>query len=540
MAIIACKECTKEVSDKAASCPHCGVSIAGVPPPKPRRVKSWLYGILIISLLGWGVLTALWLMGTIPVPKQLVGWVGMSSRLVRTVKAPEKTPEPVPLMATAPTAFPPKSVDGAVYRTTVEQLYLDYDANEVAIQSKIGTNPIRVSGSVGEINEDTSGHPVVRLRIGGDDRADMLLTDDQRSAAAQLSKEDAVEIQCSKMQRIASKLHGSGCALVLLDAAAKQVYLTVSLSSKAGDAPLYIVGPMSRKTCLASSDTIAMQVTSNPRSDRILSKSCAATARESVSLDGCHLNSSMSAIPDIPTAHLWKYDCVTPAAESRKATETAPSRGTHVRRAAASDTTAAIAVLSQPTPGSAAAAASDSDTPSPKASPEAASVVAAAVSLPEHAPTGAAPAAGPPAPTLDNNLKSARGAAPATVDASRASGPRPLAPTAESSSTPSASAPSASAPSPAVADDLVPVRTKDPEAADRIVSYCSKMTSGATNPTTVATRCRRDEMDAWTRLIVQNEFPNLDETSRRKCTEPPFPDSFVARESCAKYQLHLD
>jgi tRNA_anti-like len=440
-------------------------------------------------------------------------------------------------MATAPTAFQPKSVDSAVYRTSVEQLSQEYDANEVAIQSKIGNNPIRVTGSVGEINEDTSAHPVVTLRTGGDDRADMVLTEDQRSAAAQLSKEDAVEIQCSKMQRIASRLHGSGCALVLVDAGAKLVYLAVTLSSKAGDAPLYIVGPMSRKTCLASSDTIAMQVTSNPRSDRILSKSCAATARESVSLDGCHLSSSMSAIPDIPTAHLWKYDCVAPAAETRRAAETAPSRGTHVRRAAAADTTAAIAVLSQPTPGSAAAAASDADAPAPapKASPEAAPiVVAAAANLPERAPIET-PAAGPPAPTLENSPRPAGGAAPATVDASRASGPRPLAPAAEPSSTSTASAPS-----PAVADDLVPVRTKDPEAADRIASYCSKMTSGATNPTTVATRCRRDEMDAWTRLIVQNEFPNLDDTSRRKCTEPPFPDSFVARESCAKYQLHLD
>jgi hypothetical protein len=551
MAIIACKECAKEVSDKAASCPNCGVSIAGVPPRKPRRVRSWLYGTLIIGLLGWGALTALWLTGIIPVPKQLVGLLGNGSRPVRTVKASEKTAEPVPLIATAPTAFQPKSVDSAVYRTSVEQLYLDYDANEVAIQSKIGTKPIRVTGSVGEINEDTSAHPVVTLRIGSDDRADMVLTDDQRSAAAQLSKEDPVEIQCGKMQRIASRLHGSGCALVLVDAGAKLVYLAVSLSGKAGDAPLYVVGPMSRKTCLASSDTIAMQVTSNPRSDRILSKSCAATARESVSLDGCHLSSSMSAIPDIPTAHLWKYDCVTPAAETRRAAETPPSRGTHVRRAAASDTTGAIATLSQPTPGSAAAAASDSDAPAPKASQEAAPIVAAAAaSLPEHAPIATpiaglagtpipglagTPIAGPSAPTLENNLKSASGAAPATVDASRASGPQPLVPAAEPSSTPSASAPS-----PAVADDLVPIRTKDPEAANRIASYCTKMTSGATNPTTVATRCRRDEMDAWTRLIVQNEFPNLDETSRRKCTEPPFPDSFVARESCAKYQLHLD
>jgi hypothetical protein len=538
MAIIACKECAREVSDKAVSCPHCGVPIAGmpiagVPPRKPRRVKSWLYGILIIGLLAWGALTSLWLTGILPVPKHVVEWVGISSKPVRTVKASEKTAEQVQVIATAPTAFQPKSADSAVYRTSVEQLYLDYDANEVAIQSKIGNNPIRVTGSVGGINEDTSGYPVVTLRTGGDDRADMVLTDDQRSAAAQLSKEDAVEIQCSKMQRIASRLHGSGCALLLVDAGAKLVYLAVSLSSKAGDAPLYIVGPMSRKTCLASSDTIAMQVTSNPRSDRILSKSCAATARESVSLDGCHLSSSMSAIPDIPTAHLWKYDCVTPAAESRRAVETAPSRGTpHVRRAAALDTTAAIAVLSQPTPEPAAA---DSDAQAKKASQEAVPiVVAAAANLPERAPIGT-PAAGPPAPALENNPRSANVAAPATVDTSPASGPRPLAPAAESSSTPSASAPS-----PTVADDLVPVRTKDPEAADRIASYCSKMTSGATNPTTVATRCRRDEMDAWNRLIVQNEFPNLDETSRRKCTEPPFPDSFVARESCAKYQLHLD
>jgi len=544
MAIIACKECAREVSDKAVSCPHCGVPIAGLPiagapiaeapPRKPRRAKSWLYGISIIGLLAWGALTSLWLTGILPVPKHVVEWVGIGSKPVRTVKASEKTAEPVQVIAAAPAAFQPKSADSAVYRTSVEQLYLDYDANEVAIQSKIGNNPIRVTGSVGGINEDTSGYPVVTLRTGGDDRADMVLTDDQRSAAAQLSKEDAVEIQCSKMQRIASRLHGSGCALLLVDAGAKLVYLAVSLSSKAGDAPLYIVGPMSRKTCLASSDTIAMQVTSNPRSDRILSKSCAATARESVSLDGCHLSSSMSAIPDIPTAHLWKYDCVTPAAESRRAVETAPSRGTtHVRRAAALDTTTAIAVLSQPTPGPEAA---DSDAPATKASQEAAPiVVATAASLPERAPIVVTPVAAPPGPALENNPRSANVAAPATVGTSPASGPQPPAPGAEPSSNSTASTPPT-----AVADDLVPVRTKDPDAADRIASYCSKMTSGATNPATVATRCRRDEMDAWTRLIVQNEFPNLDETSRRKCTEPPFPDSFVARESCAKYQLHLD
>src|SRR5260370_29918597 len=216
----------------------------------------------------------------------------------------------------------------------------------------MGGSPIRLSGSIAEINEDASGHPVVTLHAGSGNRADMLLTDDQRSAAAQLSKEDAVEIQCNKMQRIAARLHGSGCALVLVDAGT--VYLAVSLSGKAGNSPLYIVGPMSRKTCLASSDTIAVQVTSNPRSDRILSKSCAATARESVSLKGCHLSSTMPAIPDIPTAHLWKYDCITPAAGTRRAAETAPSRDTLIRGAGPAGT-APIAPSPRSTPATPAA-----------------------------------------------------------------------------------------------------------------------------------------------------------------------------------------
>jgi tRNA_anti-like len=552
MAIIACKECAREVSDKAACCPHCGVSIAAGVRRKPRRVKAWFYGTLILGLLAWGALATLWLTGTIPMPKELVGFIGTGSG---PAEAPEKKIERVSLVAPAPSALESKQINSAVYRTSAEQLYQDYDANEVAIQSKIGDSPIRVSGSVAEIDEDASGHPVVTLHAGSGNRADMLLADHQRSAAAQLSKADAVEIQCNKMQRIAARLHGSGCALVLVDAGT--VYLAVSLSGKAGNSPLYIVGPMSRKTCVASSDSIAVQVTSNPRSERILTKSCAATARESVSLEGCHLSSTMPAIPDIPTAHLWKYDCMAPAAETRRAAETATSRGTR-NRAAAPVVTAAIASSPQPTSATA-VAPSGSDAPAPKAPQEAASSAAAA-NLPEPAAIRTV-AVVPPAPVLENNPAPAGGAASATVNAGDAGSPPPATPAAAPSSTstaptlavapsPTSAAPTlAVAPSPtstaptppaAVADDLVPVRTKDPEAADRIVSYCNRITSGATNPTTVAARCRRDEMDAWTRLIVQNEFPTLDETSRRKCKEPPFPDSFVARESCAKYQLHLD
>jgi hypothetical protein len=539
MAIIACKECARDISDKAACCPHCGVSIAGamaqpgVAQRKPRRIKPWLYGTLIVGVLAWGALTTLWLMGISPVPRQFASFVGIRADPGPIVKTTKTTVEH-PLVRTAQSALELQPTISAIYRTSVEQLDQDYDANEVAIQSKIGGSPVRVSGSVAEINEDSSGHPIVTLHNGSGNGADMLLADDQRSAAAQLSKEEAVEIQCSRMQRIAARLHGSGCVFVLVDANAKPVYLAVSLSNKTGNAPLFIVGPMSRNMCLASGDTIAQQVTSNSGSDRILSKSCATTARESLSLEGCHLSSTMSAIPDIPTAHLWKYECTAQAAEARRVTDTATSRRTRAR-AAAPVAAAAIATSPQPAPASA-VDESDSDALaplSPKAPQESASGAAAA-NPPD--PAFIRTAAGvSPLSILESNREATGGAAPTPANAGNSGSPQPPTPAADASSTATAATPTT-----AVADDLTPVRTKDPEAANRIASYCSKLTSSAADPTTIGARCRQDEMAAWTRLTVQNEFPTLDETARRKCSEPPFPDSFVARESCAKYQLHLD
>jgi hypothetical protein len=377
---------------------------------------------------------------------------------------------------------------------------------------------------VAQINEDISGHPVVTLHTSGGDNAEMLLTDDQRSAAAQLSKEDAVEIQCNKMQRIAARLRGSGCAVMLVEAGGKPAYLAVSLSGKTGNAPLYIVGPMPQRTCLSSGDSIAAQLTSNP-SEHVLSKSCAATARESVSVEGCHLSSTMAAMPDLPTAHLWKYDCIAPGAETRPKAEAANSRGSQKKRTAAIATLSQAESAPQPQEG-ATATASDSEVQAPpRAFPLETTSSVVVANVPALAPVSTAGAAPPTNP------------APAPNTANDPANPRQPAPVAAPDSTSAAPTPIAVA---AAADELTPVRTKDPEAAIRIASYCSKMTSGSANATTVAMRCRQDEVEAWTRLTVQNEFPTLDDTSRRKCNQPPFPDSFVARETCAKYQLHLD
>jgi hypothetical protein len=525
MAIVACKDCARKVSDKAVCCPHCGVPIVGEAPRQPRRVKRWLYGTLIGVLVVWAALATLWMTGTLLVPKQLIGVLGIGSSPVRTfIAADNRTLAPFVHSASAPAAPARQPVNSAVYRTSIEQLYQDYDANEVAVQSKIGDSPVRISGTVAEIHEDL-GHPVVTLHTGRDNAADMVLTDEQRPAAAQLAKDDAVEIQCNRMQRMAARLHGSGCALLLVDAGAKLVYLAVSFSGKTGNAPVYVVGPMSRTACVASGDTIALQLTGNSTTDRIRSKSCEATASENLAREGCRLSSTMPAIPNLPSAHLWKYDCVAPDAETLSPKATIAKATSKSARSRASEPSA---VSAEP-------AAVDAVSPTTTASPDPSSGSGAAppTVIPE-AVSSVAAAEGPPAPKRESNAGPDGGSPPAVVEAGDAIGPRQLV-VADARSTSASPTPPIEA-----ADDLAPVRTRDPQAAERIVTYCSKFTSSATTAATVAARCRRDEMDAWTRLTVQNEFPNLDDAGRRKCSDPPFPNSFVALESCAKYQLHLD
>ena len=53
MALIACYECTAEVSSEAKACPQCGAA-----PKKPKKTKWWLWAPLglIVAFLGFGAI----------------------------------------------------------------------------------------------------------------------------------------------------------------------------------------------------------------------------------------------------------------------------------------------------------------------------------------------------------------------------------------------------------------------------------------------------------------------------------------------------
>ena len=88
---------------------------------------------------------------------------------------------------------------------------------------------------------------------------------------------------------------------------------------------------------------------------------------------------------------------------------------------------------------------------------------------------------------------------------------------------------------PQLYDDLARVRASDTGAAARIEGLCGNSTTKQTSgrDETVA-RCRRNEMAAWMRLHLYNEFPSLSPTILQKCTSPPWAASYVTEEECER------
>jgi hypothetical protein len=233
----------------------------------------------------------------------------------------------------------------------------------------------------------------------------------------------------------------------------------------------------------------------------------------------------MSSLPDMPDAHLWRYNCVAPGAVQNAAFGMLGNDKPSVRKAVASNDvhrptrSAIIAVPDEPVPdapvpvtSAAAAAPASASTPAVREEPT-------PIDEPATVPTP------PPVPVI------------ASTPVPTAATPVPLTGGASAAAVTPAVAPSAAASLP---PDLTAVDAKDPAAATRINSYCSKVTASAANKDTVALGCRREEIAAWNRFAVQNEFPSLDDATRQKCNNPPFPDSYVAKEACAKYQLRVN
>ncbi len=179
MALIKCKECGHEISQKATSCPKCGA-----PLPKRTSVVTWIVaGVLGLLLLN-GILRS----GSTPPSEQ-------ASTEVAAARPPA----------------PPKQI----YRTTALELFADYQANEVATDEKLKGKIVEVRGTVESIDKDFTDSIVVRLHTSNRFMsANMHANDSEKHKVMSLKKEDAVTFRCQKMTRVMGSPSGTDCELV--------------------------------------------------------------------------------------------------------------------------------------------------------------------------------------------------------------------------------------------------------------------------------------------------------------------------------------
>jgi ribosomal protein L37E len=547
MAIIRCRECAHQVSDQAASCPSCGAPIT--PNIKSRsRARQRVMKVLVTLMTVWTLGTLLWLIPPSWARDELItGARWTLQRLNRNIeqvptsdhrnattesqRPQANTNAPLP---TVPDATQPALALRSVYRTTAEELYRDYEANAVATQTRIGTSLVRLNGSIAEIDQDTAGRPVVKLWTGKDSAAAMTLGENQRAAAAQLYKGEAVDIECDKIGGGDAVLQGSDCTLVFVDIRTREVNLALFLTNESGAAHVYVVGPMPEAVCRAHSDEISSRLRGKQRNEHLVWRSCTEAGRESILAGGCHLNSPEVTLPDVPTAHLWRYECGSSrVARTTLHKSTSDSSRGDSELLATTGGPATMEPATQPAaqanaaPGTAPAALASSveagtaagSAPQATARPTSndirfASAGGADIGAPTAAtamPAQEVTVAHAPPPGRNENAVSFQGGSPETGSP-------------QTSATP---------------DDLAQVRAVDPQAADHISDYCSKAIASP-NRADLLADCRRTETEAWTRLVLQNEFPTLDDATRQKCSEPPFPDTYVAKEACARYELHAN
>jgi hypothetical protein len=281
----------------------------------------------------------------------------------------------------------------------------------------------------------------------------------------------------------------------------RDVNLALYLADENGTTRVYVVGPLSEAVCQQRSAEISSRLQGVRHGEQIVFRRCTDAVREKIPTEGCRLNTSSVSLADLPRAHLWRYDCdsfgVAQANRHKKTPTNSPANVT---------TLASMA-------GSVAATDDGRD-------PDSARPIPATLA-------DAAPA--PPAAERQttNNI---RLASAGNSDTGVAAGRVP----AEESTVAHAMQGQTQRPVATPSDDLARVKATDPRAADHIASYCAQTNASAERAGFIAD-CRHNETDAWTRLVLQNEFPTMDEATRKKCSEPPFPDTYVAKESCARY-----
>lgn len=177
MAIVACPDCSKEVSDSAPACPNCGrpnpggavtTPVQGAAAPSANQVRP--VGLLLgLGILIFPMLFAWFTLGKGRTTKARVlsfGYLALSIFLVYQGGNSAQntyTARKDAYSASTPAAEPAKE---QVMQVNIGKILSDYEGNEVAADNQYKGRLIQVTGLVSDIKKDITNSLYVTLGTG--------------------------------------------------------------------------------------------------------------------------------------------------------------------------------------------------------------------------------------------------------------------------------------------------------------------------------------------------------------------------------------
>ena len=173
MALAQCRECGKEVSTHANTCPHCGIK-------RPAGRSNATRAAAIIGLL----VVAIFVAGKLQ-DQDHVEDIDRTTSVAPTESPVSYTPEQAA----------PAPKDSAPINVSVEQLFQDYQANEVSADLKYKGKVLAVTGNVQSIDKTFDDEISVKLKTSNEFEP-VLLTGISESDALHLHKGDNITATC--------------------------------------------------------------------------------------------------------------------------------------------------------------------------------------------------------------------------------------------------------------------------------------------------------------------------------------------------------
>jgi hypothetical protein len=199
MALIACDECGKGISDRAPTCPHCGVpinTVAASPPRLPIRTAAPPVRSAQNKGIGFG--------------RAVIGIIGLLvigfflSNLSNTPPAPKSA-------ASSTTEVPAKTVMNG----TAQEFFDAYERNEVETDLRLRGKIIQISGIVQSVDKDVFDSMLVRLQTKNQFMAATVkpIKQDVGKIAA-LRRGQAVSFRCQRIKRWVGSPWADDCVLL--------------------------------------------------------------------------------------------------------------------------------------------------------------------------------------------------------------------------------------------------------------------------------------------------------------------------------------